>query len=432
MLDNEEDTIKKLAQDIIEHGLNPTESLVVYNQNGKYLIQEGNRRVVALKLLNNPDLVSDSRLHKFFMKLRDRATIPSDAWCTVYTTHDGSRHWVMLKHTGKNQGVGTVPWNPIQKQRFSKKSSKLVKVVEYIGTDLDVVSINQSTLERLISTPYVQKKIGIKFSSGNIKELETKNIILQNFKLVLSAMSKKDFSVRRLDRLNDRKEWIDQVLGVDDVASVDVKTEPHDTQPAGSTQQKPHEPHDTQPAGSTQQKPHEPHDTQPAGSTQQKPHEPHDTQPARNRKYLIPKNCDLPIEESRIRDIFLELRNALILNGKNSVPNAVAVLFRVFLEASLDKYIDVAGIILSKEPRIKEKINEVAKDMEDKKLATRTQLLVIRSTATGRATNILNIQWFNQFVHNYSIEPDGQSLNVSWNNLQEFFEILWQHINSKG
>ena len=164
MLEHEGDSIKKLAQDIIKHGLNPIKSLAVYGQNGKYVVQEGNRRVVALKLLENPDMISDSKLRGFFTRLKDGATIPSNVSCAVFNTPEDAKHWVMLEHTGQNQGIGTVPWNTIQKQRFDNKPSRLVKIVEYIGDSLPVNQVDPSTLDRLISTPYARNKIGIKFS----------------------------------------------------------------------------------------------------------------------------------------------------------------------------------------------------------------------------------------------------------------------------
>lgn len=136
-------------------------------------------------------------------------------------------------------------------------------------------------------------------------------------------MSKKGFSVRKLESLDNKKEWIDSVLGQE-----------KETSSSG-------------------------------GKTRGR--KPRGTQPSRSRKHLIPSECDLPIKVSRINDIFLELRDNLVLDGKKSTPNAVAVLFRVFLEVSLDKYINVANVALSKEPKIKERINKVAKDTKDKK-----------------------------------------------------------------
>ena len=387
MLIKEESSIKKLARDIVEHsGLNPTKSLAVCSKNGKYIIQEGNRRVVALKLLDDPDMAGNAKLQKFFTELKTKFNASPDVACAIFKTPDDAKHWVELEHTGKNHGAGIVSWDPIQKQRFLSKSSYLIKTIEYIGTDLDVSDVDPSTLDRLISTPYVRTKIGLTFSKGDPKELKPRKTILKNFKLVFGAMSKKNFSVRKIDRLDARKEWVDQVLDKDRKSS--------GTKVGSRTSR----------------------DPPPSGS----------------RKQLIPSDCRLGIKEPRINDIFLELRDRLVLNGEKATPNAAAVLFRVFLEVSLDKYIDVAKIKLTKEPKIKEKIDKVAKDMKDKGLANDNKLIAIRRTSSGSATDILNIQWFHHYVHNSTILPESDGLKAKWTTLQEFFEILWGYVNSKS
>ena len=49
-----------LARSIAEHGLNPTESWAIVQEDGKYVVLEGNRRLVACRLLDNPNKAPDS------------------------------------------------------------------------------------------------------------------------------------------------------------------------------------------------------------------------------------------------------------------------------------------------------------------------------------------------------------------------------------
>lgn len=387
MLNQEEDTIKKLAKDIVKYGLNPTKNLAVYLQNGKYTVLEGNRRIVALKLLDDPSITDNLELQNFFKALKDKNNITFDMPCTVFDNRDDAKHWIMLEHTGQNQGAGVVPWNPIQKDRFLNKSSHLLNLIEYVGNDLDYSNVDQSSLSRLIATPDVRKKIGISFSKGKVKELKPRAAILANFSRVFSAMSKDDFAVRKIYYAGDRKQWIESILSNGD----NIKNElPPNSRPL------------------------------------------QDLPRSSSREHLIPNDCSLGIFEPRINDVFLELRDSLILGGKNSTPNAVAVLFRVFLEISLDKYIAVMNISMPGNPKLKEKIDKITAHMITNNIATHTQLLAIRRTSTGSLTDILNIQWFHQYVHNSTILPETDGLKAKWDNLQRFFEILWGHINNNG
>ena len=387
MLDREKTSIKFLAKDIAKTGLNPIKIIAVVPQDKDYVVLEGNRRIIILKLLNNSDKIQDTKLRNFFTKLKASYPIPSKVRCAIFENKDEAKHWIVLEHTGRNNGVGVVSWDTVQQARFGDKVSKLVQVVEYIGSGLDISNIEQTNLERLISTPYVRTKIGIVFSKGKIKKGNRANI-LKNLRLVFSAMSKKGFTVRDIDHAEDRERWIDRVLDTKHKAASDTKT------------------------------------------TRSQPS--HDPPKSSQRRHLIPSKCILSIKEARINDIFLELKNDLVLRGRNTSPNAAAVLFRVFLETSIDKYIEVIKIDVNGDPpQMKEKINKVTEHMKKAKIATESQLNAIRRISTSPDAYFLNIHWFHQYVHSRHAYPDGDSLKAKWDNLQEFFEILWAHINSK-
>ena len=385
MLSQAKKSIKALANDIAKSGLNPIKIIAVVPNGQKYIVLEGNRRIIALKLLNNPGMTQDVSIQSFFKKLKANYQIPSSVYCTVFDNKAESKHWIILEHTGQNNGVGVVSWNTIQQARFNDKPSKLIQIAKYTGSDLNTTHVDQTNLERLISTPYVRAKIGIRFSKGEIKEEKPRTDILKNLGLVVSAMSKEGFTVRDIDHAKDRKLWIDQILDAKHQSTSDTRTA--------------------------------------------KPQSSRDSPKSSDREHLIPSECVLSIKESRINDIFLELKNDLVLQGKKSTPNATAVLFRVFLETSIDKYIKTAGITMHDKPKMKEKINKITEHMIAAKIATDEQLKAIRSTSTSPDAYFLNIQWFHQYVHNSGAYPDSGSLKAKWNNLQEFFEILWAFIN---
>ena len=66
MIANQEEKLFNLAEHILAYGLNPNDNVQVIESNhdkGKFIVVEGNRRVITLKILTNPDLIDH---HAFF------------------------------------------------------------------------------------------------------------------------------------------------------------------------------------------------------------------------------------------------------------------------------------------------------------------------------------------------------------------------------
>ena len=52
-------------------------------------------------------------------------------------------------------------------------------------------------------------------------------------------------------------------------------------------------------------------------------------------------------------------------------------------------------------------------------------------SATGQ-NSYLSIENFHEYVHSTTTQPSSSELKSKWDNLQEFFEILWGDINNKA
>jgi hypothetical protein len=150
------------------------------------------------------------------------------------------------------------------------------------------------------------------------------------------------------------------------------------------------------------------------------------------RKYLIPKTCFYTIQETKINNIYCELRDHLLIDDSNdAVPNAVGVLFRVFLEISLDYYAKMNGHEFKKSNTINQKISWVVKNLEGKKYDKKKFNNINKvGSATGHKS-YLSIENFHEYVHSTTTQPTSSELKGKWDNLQDFFEILWGDLNKK-
>ncbi len=214
-----------LAKDIAQHGLNPSKSLmVVQEKNGMFMPLEGNRRVTALKLLHNPSQISNQKISEKFKELKKEfgSQIPNSVECVVFPDRESAFRWVNLEHTGSNDGIGVLGWNSLQQQRFAaqyagKKPSRPVQLFDFADKhNLSRDSVDTTTIDRLLSNPFVREQIGISFPDG-LLTLELKDSkVVSNLRKIFSEMSKSSFKVSEIYTSDKSKIWIKKVLGLNE------------------------------------------------------------------------------------------------------------------------------------------------------------------------------------------------------------------------
>ncbi|MCX6807392.1 MAG: hypothetical protein NTZ80_01095 [Patescibacteria group bacterium] len=214
-----------LAKDIAQHGLNPSKSLMVIPaEDGQFLPLEGNRRVVALKLLHNPEQTTDQKISNKFKELKKEfgMQIPNEIDCAVFPDKESAFRWVNLEHTGRNKGVGILSWDSTQRQRFiaqyaGKKPSRLVQLFDFANENsLKHECVDATTLERLTANPLVRGSIGITFPNGLLSLEKSKAQVVKNLRKVFTEMSRDAFKVADVYTSGKSQDWIKEVLGVVD------------------------------------------------------------------------------------------------------------------------------------------------------------------------------------------------------------------------
>lgn len=127
LLDENYSALLGLARDLVETGeSNPAELPIVMRDGSKYLVLEGNRRFAALKLLASPALADDEKQRAAFARLARKGTPPKTVMCAVDTSREAADHWLVLRHTGENGGVGVRRWNSQQVATHRKRANAVV------------------------------------------------------------------------------------------------------------------------------------------------------------------------------------------------------------------------------------------------------------------------------------------------------------------
>ncbi|KEC57048.1 hypothetical protein [Bartonella rochalimae] len=110
--------ISELAKDIAENRISPCEKLIVLQNGKKYIVAEGNRRLVALMLLNKPNLAPKHLFRRFSQYSASRQIQINSVECLIVSDRKEAKHWIEAKHAGQNKGKGVKPWNAIQKAHY--------------------------------------------------------------------------------------------------------------------------------------------------------------------------------------------------------------------------------------------------------------------------------------------------------------------------
>lgn len=425
MIEVYQDQLYKLAVDILENGLNPSEKLLVIrhpSDEGKFIVLEGNRRITVLKILLNPDLIDAqyANLRKKFTKLSvaNKAKLIHLVDCGICRDSQEANVWIERKHSNGMGVVGVQQWNAIQKQRFDEetkgKTSMSLQVVKMLAQSslvsddmkkqLDNLKI--TNLNRLMSDPDVRKQIGISLQNGRLTSDIKKEVVTKALVDIVTDMLNPDFKVSEIYNKEDRKKYMKSRFGEQGYPNtLDNKTAKWDLVESSVPQER---------------EPEQPKKKKAPAIIKQ-------------RTSLVPKSFKLPILQPRLAAMFKELTQLPV----KSYPNTAAIILRVFLEMSVDVYIETfdmvkEGYITSSSTRqpLKSKVEDVIAHLKQAKAVNKDITKGIEMVINNE-NSPLSTESLNSYVHNYRVSPIADNLITEWDNIQPFFESLWQAIAEK-
>lgn len=201
------DQCMELLRDITQSGqMNSSDLPIVVEQNGRFVVMEGNRRLTCLMIWRNVDRLSKSPDLKqsFYAKAQrlidaSAYAAPSDVLASVAPNEGAADRWIDGKHTGEERGAGVVAWGAAMKDRRKArhdptKASRAMAFVDLVSTeyeddpallaDLETVrTARYSFIQRFVDRGVVREKLGLEFTAGRMSlkhgSTETKPIIAQ-------------------------------------------------------------------------------------------------------------------------------------------------------------------------------------------------------------------------------------------------------------
>jgi hypothetical protein len=414
----------KLAEDIIENGLNPFDLPMVIDAedgNQNFIVVEGNRRLTAINLLLNPELAKDTPIHKAFTGLNKKSSdaIPKVISCVIAQNKQTALVWINRKHANGLEGAGTEPWTSMAKGRADVEQGIKrpdIDVVNFVLSNstmdsdlrshLDGASFSLTTLQRLVTTKELQDATGMTLSNGVLTSNYGKDWLQEVLTDLVKTIANGErqgvkFTERNIDKPDKRQEFITELIS-DHPGKKKANTawvingNPKLTIRSSKTTKL------TTRKGTI--------------STQDQPN-------------LIPKAFKLELPAGKINDVFGELKRLDVVTHRH----AVSVLFRVFYELSVDSFLKAQNNmpLQGKKDSLLDKLNLAISLLESTNLMSKKELAATKTELTDK-NSLLSPVTLNAYVHSEWMNPDPLRLKITWNNAQLMIERIWVSIKSSG
>lgn len=404
-----------LAKDIVEHGLDPSTLPIVVptdDRRRRYVVIEGNRRVLALKALETPAILSGAlgtSEQKALASLSNtyHENPLEEINCVIFDTEEDARHWILVRHTGNNDGAGLVEWDSNELDRWRARHGDGAKSRRPGGQALDfieritnakVAGKLVTNLDRLVKSRGCRASLGLDLIDGELVALYPAEEVRKGLEKIIGDLTSKQIKVKDIYDNDDRLNYLGKFTA--------------DELPNPQKRLKVPVPLSELQLGRQKAKAVPP-------PKQKARSRPKPTQ----RTTVIPSNCNLNPKLPRLNTIY----NELLTLDVATYPNAAAVLLRVFLELSVDHYLNQTPSLkpAGRQPTLADKLKLVATHLEQQKqIPTALKNVIFRIAGAGGSVLSASTNTFNQYVHNTHAFAKPQEIYTSWDELQPFMEKL--------
>ena len=439
IVEEQQEKLIKLATEIVDYGFSYIDMVAVTRdeKNNTYVVREGNRRIAALKLLMQPNIIDGKKgICEKFKQLNKRFSLNpiTTINCVIFDNESLLNRRIEIKHTGENSGIGVVAWNTIQKRRFDESLGKHNVVSKIINFILNCEQINNSikeniyklaitNFERLLGDPFVRDEMGISITGNDEVSINVSDNKFSIFVSVVTDMIfNEKFTVNQIYYKEDRRKYINAIKDLTNktnkgaaahngdipqtLQSVDdngVSSSPKISSLGGQA--------------FTIKEPKIPQDYNGNLKPPIIKRQPLST----SRKYLIPANCKINIAQPRLNKIYHELSSLEV----SDYTNAVAVLFRTFIELSVDEYGSKKIKGYSDGLRLTDKVRKVTEYMKTNSILADNEIKPIEMLSNVPQDK-KSINTFNAYVHNHDVNPISDDLKIAWDNITYFIIKLFE------
>lgn len=404
--------IVALAEDIAQNGLFP-EPILAQKEGKQWKVLEGNRRVTALKLLNNPSLCHDDKKRQKLQAIKQQHSKSIPKTVTLHTCKDVSRlhEHILRRHTGENNGVGLKGWSAAEIENFLVRNGRKSRY-GYGRQVLDAldgkVSVGDNfpitTLDRILKNKEARELLGLSVQGG---ELLGSKEVLDILKAIVSDLKNGVKTVTDLKKKDQIVAYVQSKGANGNKGDAATPISPAGAKGAASG--------GTGNAAAA---------TAAGGKAAKKPKASH------TRTTIIPSDVTVfvPNTHTKAHDIFIELQQLNV----TTLRIAGALLFRSFIELSVRHYAKKKKIPLGGKKIVKGEEKHYSKDLATliSDICTKMQSDGVLDNAdkiriTSTAAKGISISDFNGYVHDEHALPVPDLLKNTWVALEKMLRACW-------
>ncbi|WP_421497760.1 ParB N-terminal domain-containing protein [Flavobacterium columnare] len=434
--DSDKKQLFKLLKSIAEDGFIPADPVVVWKneENGKYYVAEGNRRVLALKLLREPNKAPKS-IRSYIRSLSSRINVDDydKILVNVAPTFEDAEWYINQRNSTSSLQQ---PWSRIQQQRwiselYDKYNGEIDKITSVTKmtqgelenfirilkikdlTKLDEVKskltqeeLNNASsykfpitiLERFFSNNKVKENWGLEYEGVNIKLNNKDSFLIAYTQLI------KDIVNKNPDNIIDTRTITSNLEGIlNKLPKVDNTKIDSDEIENLNNNIKIEEPIIIE------------NNANESSSPIVIKNDP-------NRSRIILNIYSLNTDSYRLSELFEELKKIPF-----SYTNCIASSIRVFLDLSIFKYIDVENLSSNLTSVYKQELKDISlkkrlEYLKQNKFPEKQKKIVEKLLNIG---NEFSLDVLNGYIHSQdSHYLDKQFLNRFWDFLFPLFEYL--------
>lgn len=416
-----------LASDIASEGLSTAPILVEPTERRRYRVWDGNRRVTALKLLNDPTLCHITALRHQIEGIRSRAVINIPSSVDVYasTDTDALLAEVLKRHAGQRDGAGQVNWSAFLRTIFlighghsaaDKRAGQLFLWAEEHGVEVDD-DFPITSITRFLSKANL-KALGFDVTDDNVSPL----IDLDKAIAVTQHLAA-DFAPGGGKSVDDVFENSQQAAYIAHVrAAVGLATNHGGNASTNSSDGDEENEGRGRKAKGSSGKTNGGKDSKERGANGKGKEEGKGpAKPSWERKYLFSKTGAPGFNPSvtKAANIVAELRRL----EPAKTPIAVAALFRMLLEFSTNHYMRTHRGV-KRENKTHLQIAAVAEHMAEKGMLNAAELkVVLRRTRENEG--LMNYETLGAYMHSDKAHPHAQGLNTLWDEVDAYVKACW-------